>query len=228
VLDVADRVSAWERGGAGTHVQAIALPSRARVLVMRGRVAEAQRLAQTGLRLARELGDIQVVLPALGTAALVRLSVGDLVTARPLVDEWSDVAATATNWLRGLNVVDAVLVLSADGAADVATEVLDALRPRSAREAHSVETGRAIVAESRSEWPEAARRYLSAAAHWAEFGHEPERAHCLLGAGRCVAESGRRVEAAEALFVARGIFGALGAQPYVAETDLVLERVAPG
>jgi hypothetical protein len=193
------------------------------VLVLRGRIAEAQRLAQTGLRLARELGDIQVVLPALGTAALVRLAVSDRVTARSLVEEWKDLAGKATNWLRGLNLVDAVLVLVADGSPDVAAGLLDALRPRSTRETLSVETGRALVAEAAHGPGEAAEAHLAVAARWAEFGNRPELARCLQAAGRCLVRSGRPDDGRAVLRQARDVFVALGAMPSVAETDL-LER----
>jgi hypothetical protein len=46
-----------------------------------------------------------------------------------------------------------------------------------------------------------------------------ERAHALLGHGRCLLGLGRPAEAREALRAAREIFASLGATPALTETD---------
>jgi class 3 adenylate cyclase len=61
--------------------------------------------------------------------------------------------------------------------------------------------------------------------HWADETLLPwERAHALLGHGRCLLALGRPAEARETLHAAREIFASLGAIPALTETDKCLAR----
>jgi len=74
VVETADSVTAWERGRQGVQLQGMALPNKARVLLLRGQTIEAAAIMQELIPLAQQIGDLQVLLPALGAAALVELA----------------------------------------------------------------------------------------------------------------------------------------------------------
>jgi hypothetical protein len=71
-------------------------------------------------------------------------------------------------------------------------------------------TARASVARVKGSLDEAERLYEDAARGWAEYGSVLERAHALLGLGRCRAALGR-VDAREPATTAAGLFARLGA-----------------
>ena len=77
-------------------------------------------------------------------------------------------------------------------------------------------------------YEEAAELYAEAASRWQEFGNVPERAHALLGQGRCLRALGRP-GAEEPLLEARELFASMGYEPMVAEADSLLRptRLAP-
>ena len=68
---------------------------------------------------------------------------------------------------------------------------------------------RAQLAEHGGEYADAASLYAEAAAHWQEFGNVPERAHALLGEGRCLLAIGE-AKAGEPLRKARELFEQMG------------------
>ena len=61
-----------------------------------------------------------------------------------------------------------------------------------------------------------------AAERWREFGNVPERAYALLGQGRCLNAIGSP-DAQQPLQEARELFGSMGYQPAVAETEALIE-----
>jgi class 3 adenylate cyclase/tetratricopeptide (TPR) repeat protein len=91
---------------------------------------------------------------------------------------------------------------------------------------HAVCAARARLAEHRGELAEAVDLYADAERRWEEFGNVPERAHALLGRGRCLLEL-HREGADELLREARELFAALRYTPSVAEADELLEQVTP-
>jgi hypothetical protein len=80
-----------------------------------------------------------------------------------------------------------------------------------------------LLAEARDRLAEAAARHGEAADRWGSFGVVPERAHALLGRGRCLVALGRP-GAGEPLRQARQVFAGLRAQPLAAEADALLGR----
>jgi hypothetical protein len=72
---------------------------------------------------------------------------------------------------------------------------------------------------------QAALRYDEAAACWAGYGHQLERAQALLGAGRCLLTLGRP-EGRLRLQDASAVLAALNAQPLLAEADAALSNTA--
>jgi hypothetical protein len=69
----------------------------------------------------------------------------------------------------------------------------------------------------------AADCHAEAATRWQQFGNVPERAHALLGHGRCLRALGR-LGAEQPLREARDLFAAMGYKPPLAETDALLEQ----
>jgi len=89
---------------------------------------------------------------------------------------------------------------------------------------HVLCTVRAQLAEHAGDLGEAATAYVDVAARWHEFGNVPERAHALLGEGRCLLALGR--PAAEPLQKARELYAGLGYKPALVETGELLAQVA--
>ena len=89
---------------------------------------------------------------------------------------------------------------------------------------HALVTARAQLAGHRGEHCEAAALYAGAERRWKKFEMPWERAHALLGHGRCLLALGRPAEARETLHAAREIFASLGVTPALTETDKCLAR----
>jgi tetratricopeptide (TPR) repeat protein len=87
---------------------------------------------------------------------------------------------------------------------------------------HTKTTWGAIAAEAAGHPQEARAFYEDAEEGWQEFGDPYERAHSLLGQGRCLSSLERASEAVGKLSEARELFTELGAAPALAETDLLL------
>ncbi|HEX8931255.1 MAG TPA: hypothetical protein VGA45_20275 [Actinomycetota bacterium] len=90
-----------------------------------------------------------------------------------------------------------------------------------ARNRHGLLSARAALAEADGAPDEAALRYDEAAAHWAAYGHQLERARALLGAGRSLLALGRP-EGRRRFEDARTILAALNAEPLLTEIDAAL------
>ena len=86
-------------------------------------------------------------------------------------------------------------------------------------------SARAALAEARGAADGAAALYGDAAKRWQELGYVYERAHALLGKGRCLAVLGA-AGASEALTEARAIFSRLRARPALEEVERELGRAA--
>ena len=224
LIRAADEVATWEQANRGTQLQGITLPCKARVMLFRGQVQEAAELAARFLPVAREIRDLQVLLPALGTAALIERAKGNASSAVRLIEEWFRKIKEGTNWLRGLNFPDALAVLTDEGASDSAHALIEAFKPRFAHEDHALVTGQAIMAEVEGEMEEGRRLYREAGERWAGYGNVVERGHCLLGAARCLVGLGRPDEAVAHLRDARDVFVGVRAEPLVVEVDAWLER----
>jgi hypothetical protein len=93
-----------------------------------------------------------------------------------------------------------------------------------ARNRHGLLAARATLAEADGALEEAAQRYDEAAARWADFGHQLERARALLGAGRCLLTVGLP-EGRVRLQAARSLVATLNAGPLLAEVDAALRTI---
>ena len=84
----------------------------------------------------------------------------------------------------------------------------------------------AQVLELDGDWTGAAVAYAHAADGWRDFSMPFEQAHALLGAGRCLAQTGDHAGAADPLRQAAAMFATLGAAPALREADAIIERYA--
>jgi class 3 adenylate cyclase/tetratricopeptide (TPR) repeat protein len=107
----------------------------------------------------------------------------------------------------------------------LATRLADGLEPRYPLDEHALCATRAQLAEHAGDHAAAAGLYAEAAGRWREFGNVPERAHALLGRGRCLLALGEP-RADEPLREARDLFASMGYVPALAETELLLEQTA--
>ena len=104
----------------------------------------------------------------------------------------------------------------------LATQLVECLDPRYELGQHALCASRARLAEHAGELAEASALYAEAAERWESFGNVLERAHALLGLGRCRIAAG--LPGAEApLREARELFAAMGYRPAVAEAEALLE-----
>ncbi len=209
-LPLLDEVITWDRRQGGTQIATWALEREARIFAYRGELAEARRLASGVLPRAREIGDLQVLAPALATAALIE----DKVEAAVELIEELDKATRGSPAWRASELPTAARVCAGAGAVESAERLLEGTDGVAMPyDLNAVLTGRAVVAEARGEIGPAAELYAEAARRWREFGTVPECAHALFGQGRCLLELKRAEEAAAPFEEAARVFGDLGAEP---------------
>ena len=202
----------------GSQIGTFVREAQARVHAFRGDLAEAQALVDELVPAAREIGDVQAVVPALATACAVAHLGGDLDVAVPLATELEEATRESPSFRSAL-LPFAVRAVAAAGRLDICEQLLVGADTSAPRNRHCVLTGHAVLAEGHGELVEAARLYHDAAAAWAGHGYVLEHALALLGAGRCLSELGRLEEARERLAEASLLLERLGARPLLQEAD---------
>jgi tetratricopeptide (TPR) repeat protein len=225
VLRAADEVIAWARERQGAQHLVIALTYRARVLAERGETAAAAALAEEFLPRAHEIGDPQILMPALGVTALIHRSMAAAEEAVALAEELDRTVHHRAAWFRTWYLPVALRVALPEKI-DLARQLMEGIDSPVAHDQHAMLQARAMVAEAGGELQNAAGLYNAAAEGWRQFGNVPEQGHSSLGAGRCLVSLGRRQEAARPLQEARTIFQSLGARLAVQEADSWLAQAA--
>jgi class 3 adenylate cyclase/tetratricopeptide (TPR) repeat protein len=214
----------FEAGLGRGYLTIIALTQKALVLVQRGRTEEAAPLVDDVLPRAREAKDLQVLVPALATAAALAVAAGQLGSAAALVREAEEITREGAAALRARHLPDLVSIAFLAGVSDTANSFLDANYFDAGRPAHAMVAARAVVAEFNDKSAEAVELYEDAAARWSEYGSVLERANALFGAGRSLLALGRPHEATARLQEARTLYQDLGAAPSVGRVDEALAR----
>jgi class 3 adenylate cyclase/tetratricopeptide (TPR) repeat protein len=197
-------------------------PYRAVVLLWRGALIAARTMIENALPAAREIADLQVLVPTLAVAALVEQASGNQATTLDLAGEY-DAAVRArpgqAGWYWGWwFLADFVRVCVAAAELDRAAALVSDTQPAVLRHRLSVLAARAVLAEARGEPGEAATQYAKAADGWEAYGHVLEHGHALLGLGRCRLALGEP-DTEQPLAEARRLFARLKATPLLAETD---------
>ncbi|HEX4941824.1 MAG TPA: hypothetical protein VFW51_04760, partial [Actinomycetota bacterium] len=206
----------------GTQIAVLAEIYRQHVLVRRG-LSDGSAYESAILPRALEIGDDQVVVPALRVAALGMLARGDPSGAVAAVEELEARMADRPG-SRGWLLDECAHVCRITGATSTLERLLEGYTPYMTRDRICVRMGEAASAELRGESEAAVEGYREAAEGWAGFPHPLQHGLGLLGAGRCLLDLARSSEAAERLRSAREVFRGLGAAPSVAEADDLLER----
>jgi class 3 adenylate cyclase/tetratricopeptide (TPR) repeat protein len=111
------------------------------------------------------------------------------------------------------------------GDVGLASRLAEGLEPRYPLDEHALYAARAQLAEATGHHAEAAALYAEASTHWQDFGNVPERAHALLGQGRCLLVTDPPA-AKQPLHEARDLFAAMGYKPALAVTEALLEETA--
>jgi hypothetical protein len=220
LLEIGDRVIEGEPDRTG-QIAVMAQTYRQSVLIRRGIPDGGAILEDEILPRAREIGDGQVVVPAFRTAAVGRLSRGDIDGAIALVEELGRLMGDLPGF-RGWMLDDSALICLAAGKTDVLSGLLVGYRPYLTRDRNSVLGARAVLAEAEGDHTEAARLYEGAAGRWRSFPAVLEHGRALMGVARCVLALGRASEATDRSREARQVFSGLGAAPLVAEADELL------
>jgi class 3 adenylate cyclase/tetratricopeptide (TPR) repeat protein len=222
-VDTANALVVWARDHGGEYMVEGAQHVMATVLMWRGEVDAARVLAQEFLPRARAIDDLQVLVPALAVAAAVAQAAGEHTAARGLVEEVQRVVGDrgGGSWYLGQHIAELVRVCVAVGLRATADTLIDQANDGIVRNRYGLLAADAALAEADRELDQAALRYDKAAACWADYGHQLERARALLGAGRCLLALGRP-EGRHRLQDARAVLAWLNAGPLLAEADAAL------
>jgi class 3 adenylate cyclase/tetratricopeptide (TPR) repeat protein len=211
LTDEANDLLAWEARHGETQSGVAAMPHLARVHLHRGRVDEAADLVARMLPRAREIEDLQVLAPALVSAAVVADRGGRASEALALVEEFDRLTADAAEEYRGIHLPDLVRVCLGSGDdAERATRLVATTRGWTERYRLAVLTAEAAI-ESRRGGPEAAAdRFAVAADGWERYGMVLERVLALRSLADSLRELGRSAEAEDRLAEAAAPAATLG------------------
>jgi hypothetical protein len=179
---------------------------------------------EQAVKKAREFGEPQWLTTLLVLAAVARAGAGDAGGAVTLLTELEQVRNVRHTPEYMPSLPDILRVAIAAGEPGLAARFAAGLAPVHPLDQHALVTARAQLAEHRGEHCEAAALYADAERRWKKFEMPWERAHALLGHGRCLLALGRPAEARETLHAAREIFASLGATPALTETGKCLAR----
>jgi class 3 adenylate cyclase/tetratricopeptide (TPR) repeat protein len=222
---LADAEAMADRAEAEGNVSELLLLRRAqvRVLVGRGQTGPARPLADWLVEAARESGGTEEVLGAFTAAAVGLLAAGEPDRALELLAEAAAWPHAAEASLYPACLPEMARTATDAGDPTLAQRLVAPLEPTFAYHQYALCAAAAVLAEARGRFAEAAARHGEAADRWGSFGVVPERAHALLGRGRCLVALGHP-GAGEPLRQARQVFAGLRAQPLAAEADALLGR----
>jgi len=224
-MTLADEAIAWDLAHGGDYLAIGCRRYVTLVLAWQGDLIAARDLATRVLPRAREIDDLQQLVPALVNAALVEHATGDKAAALALVAEAAQLTADRAGGRRFLGQYLADMVRVAAGPAPaLAQDLIDATEPTATRYRLAAATARAVLAESTGDPSAAAGLYAEAAEGWRAYGQVLEHALALLGQGRCLAALGHP-DAGDLLQAARQRLKDLGARPSAAEASTLLDRV---
>jgi class 3 adenylate cyclase/tetratricopeptide (TPR) repeat protein len=221
---LADEAIAWDLAHGGDYLAIGCRRYVTLVLAWQGDLIAARDLATRILPRAREIDDLQQLVPALVNAALVEHASGDKAAALALVTEAVQLTAERAGGRRflGQHLADMVRV-AAGPAPALARDLLEGTERSATRYRLAATIAQAVLAEATGDPEAAAALYAEAADGWHAYHQVLEHALALLGQGRCLAAMGRP-DAADVLRVAHRRLKDLGARPSAAEADAVLNQ----
>jgi class 3 adenylate cyclase/tetratricopeptide (TPR) repeat protein len=226
LMEVAGQVIASTGASGDRYLPTWAKVEQGRVFLHRGELQRAAQLSEAFLPTAREIGDLQVLVPALSVAARIKQHTGDLSAAQRLVEEFDHATSGHDSWDRANYLPEFIRVCVAAGHHPLGQHLLNTTNATAIRHRHGLVTGRAILAEGQQDLQAAVRLYREAVKGWTTYGHILEKGQALLGVGRCMAQLASR-GAVRNLHDARTVFAELTAGPLLAETDTWLRQPSP-
>jgi hypothetical protein len=200
---------------------------KAFVWLWRGEAGAAQRLTAELLLQARDIDDLQILIPALAAAAVAEWTRGAPWLALDHIQELERVTHErgGGKWYLGLYVADLVRTCTAAQEHVLAEQLIEHAPTQAARHQHARLTAQAVLTETRDDLDKAAQMYEQVAKRWARYGHALEHGQALLSAGRCQLRLSQP-QARSRLKEARTVFASLGARPLLAEADAWLLNAA--
>jgi class 3 adenylate cyclase/tetratricopeptide (TPR) repeat protein len=224
-VPLADEAIAWDLAHGGDYLAIGCRRYLTLVLIWQGDLTAARDLASRVLPRAREIDDLQQLVPALVNAALVEHASGNRPAALALVEEAVQVTTDRAGGhrFRGQYVADLVR-LTAEAAPSLARELVATAQPSATRYRLAATTAEAVLAETAGELEQAADRYASAAEGWERYGQVLEHALARFGQARCLLRL-RHPEASSALRAAKGLLAGLGARPFASQADALLKTL---
>lgn len=190
VLARAERALTWATLHEDSQVGTVALTYSARVRAQRGMLSDAVALVERVLPVARQIGDLQVLSPALVTAAAVASWSGDGSASVSLLRELDEVTAAGPTEYRELQLCEPLRVCRRLGEVELAERLAGTRPVFVTRTRLAMLTVGALLAEMRGELEDAAAGFEDAAQGWQRWGDALERAHALAGRARCLATAG--------------------------------------
>jgi len=225
VLQTADVILEAEEADDPTQLTPWAHSYQGLVAAFRGPIADAAALRDVYLPALREIGDLQLLIPALVAAARTTLMEGDPGSARELLDELLAATEGKSPVYRGLQLTEVVRLLIAIGDMETAAATAGLETPWLRTQISQASAG-AMVIEASGDAAGALARYEEVAQDWADYGFVLEQGFAHYGAGRSLAQLGRPDEAAQRFGEARALFATLGAQPTIEEIDGIADQAA--
>jgi class 3 adenylate cyclase/tetratricopeptide (TPR) repeat protein len=223
-VTLADEAIAWDLAHGGDYLAIGCRRYVSLVLTWQGDLIAARDLARRVLPRAREIDDLQQLVPALVNAALVEHATGDHPAAVALVTEAAQLTADRAGGRRFLGQFLADMVrVTAEPAPDLARSLIAQAEPTATRYRLTATTATAVLAEATGDPERAADLFAEAATGWNIYGHVHEHALALLAQGRCLLRLGRP-EGEQVLRVAQRRLTALGARPPASEAGSLLPR----
>jgi hypothetical protein len=208
LLAETDALATWSDSHGDAQLSTVSGLYRARVLAHRGDATEAVKREESFLPTARQIGDLQVLAPALLAGVVSRAAAGDAGQVLALADEFDAATAGGPTEYRELLLPELVRALIAADAPDVADRIVGARPVYVRRTRLAVASSHAFLAEARGELDAAADGFREAAEGWRAWGGTFEEAHALAGLARVT--SGEA--SADADRAARKVFTELGVE----------------
>jgi class 3 adenylate cyclase/tetratricopeptide (TPR) repeat protein len=225
ILEAADEVGREAEARDWSQIASLAEPQRVKVVLLRGDTARAAEISEANLPAARQVGDPQLLIPALESQALVSSRRGEPQRVIEALLEIERITAETTPLILSV-AAEAVRLAVGAGDLDLAHRLQAANRGYAGRSELILATGAAILAEADGRLDEAAPAYLDVAQRWAAYGNVIEEGYALTAAGRCLIGLGRGREAVQPLRTARELLAAPAASVLVADVDNLLADTA--
>jgi hypothetical protein len=219
VLARTDRLVAGAQASDFAILEAMARPTRGRILLARGQVDGARVDADASVALVREIDVPQSIVPSLTLAAGVAAAERDRGRAGELLAELEERTRGRVR-SRGIEAAEAARVAAAVGQTTAVERIVaDEFPPVSRADTQRL-SARAVLAEASGALEDALALHKEAAASWTAFGHVFESAHAYAGVGRCAIALG--ADGNGDLVEARRLFARLGATPQITAVDELL------